>query len=376
MKRLVALIPSLAMGGAERSLIKLAGVLAEGGHEVTILCLGTASPDLLTEIDPAVHVEVLGGRRSASVKLLWSVWRYLRRLRPDAVMGWSLYANFLAVVSARLAGIPHVLVSERNYLPQMLSVGSSTPLRRWLICLLVRRLYGAATVVTANSQLSLRFLQKYAPGARDYAVIPNLADVETFDTRSREPLPANLPQDAPSPRLLALGRLHHQKGFDLLIKALGQLRERVDWALYVAGDGHEAQALAALVESEHLQDRVHFIGPVSNPFPLYVWADIVIAPSRFEGFPNVPLEAMCSGAAVLMADCDSGPRELSAQGRHARLVPVEDVPALAEALLAMGQDLEGCRALGRSAHQHVAGLYSRSAVKPRYMAVIETLCGP
>ena len=374
MTRLVIIIPSLGLGGAERSLAKLSDVLASNGYEITILCMGSANPEMQCEFHPAIQVVCLRARSSASPWMLWQVWRHLRRLRPQAVAGWSLYANFAAVITARLAGIDRVLVSERNYLPQMLGVGGNSSVRRWALSLLVRCLYGRASIVTANSKLSLRFLRHFVRGAQHYAVLPNLADIVRYARLATAPLPQGLPADAPFPRLLAVGRLHRQKGFDLLIQALALLPRETTPTLYLAGDGPEEPALRALAARLGLQAHVHFLGEVTNPFPLYAWADIVVAPSRFEGFPNVPLEAMCTGAAVIVADCKSGPRELTEGGRFARLVPVEDVEALAKTMVDLFSDRPTAHALGDQARQHVKAHYDRSAVDLVYLAVFARLC--
>lgn len=374
MMRLAILIPSLALGGAERSLAKLADVLASEGHDVTILCMGQAGPELRSELHPALKLVCFGARTSASPWMLWQVWRYLRRLRPDAVAGWSLYANFAAVLTGRLAGVRKVLVSERNYLPQMLRAGNDSRVRRWVLSWLVRKLYGRASVVTANSQLSLRFLRHYARGAGAYEVLPNLADTDRYARLSAEPLPACVSADAAHPRMLAVGRLNHQKGFDLLLQALARLPPERTAQVHIAGGGPEGERLRLLADRLGVQDRVQFLGEVANPFPLYDWTDIVIAPSRFEGFPNVPLEAMCAGRAVIVADCKSGPREMSEGGRFARLVPVEDVASLAQAMTEMAAQPDLVRTLGEQARQHVLSRYSRQAVAPVYLAVFSDLC--
>jgi glycosyltransferase involved in cell wall biosynthesis len=103
-------------------------------------------------------------------------------------------------------------------------------------------------------------------------------------------------------RLLSVGRLEMQKGFDRLIAVLGdpQLRE-LDWHWYIVGDGSLRTSLEEQVKQLHLESRITFAG--GRPaHELFAGANLVICPSRFEGMPLVPLEAQLAGVPVLLSD--------------------------------------------------------------------------
>lgn len=365
-------VPDLSMGGAQRSLVKLANVLARHGRATAVICIGGADAAMLNELDPGVRVMYLGLRRSADPRLLLRLRHTLRRLAPDTVVGWSLYANFAALLAGRLAGVPHLVISERNYLPELLGSGEDSATRRRVLRLLVRHLYPMASVVTANSRQSLRFLERYlrAPSRTRFEWLPNLAETDRFEALCAEALPPRVVAPRCGPRLVGVGRLHSQKGFDLLLRALAALPPGMPWELNLAGDGPEGPALQALTDELGLADRVHFLGRVDNPFPLYRWADLVVVPSRFEGFPNVPLEAMSVGAAVIVANCRTGPHELTEGGRFARLVPVGDVAALAAAMAELGSRPLEAKRLGDAARAHVERNYGRDHVEASYMALL------
>ena len=301
--------------------------------------------------------------------LIFKLWRRIRSLKLDTLVGWSMYANFAAVLVGRLAGVSRIIISERNYLPQMLASDENTPLRRHVLGVLVRWLYPRATMITANAALSLRFLRRYLRSSNEFRHLPNVVDTDTFDHLAMGELPAGLPDSDTHPRIVALGRLHHQKGFDILIGAMTRVAELHDWHLVLAGDGPQESELREMTKLGGLDGRVHFVGKVTNPFPLYRWADVVVVPSRYEGFPNVPMEAMSIGAAVIVADCRSGPRELSCDGQFARLVPVGDERALAAAIIDMGAHLPTARRLGLAAREHVQTCYGRKHIESVYLDV-------
>jgi glycosyltransferase involved in cell wall biosynthesis len=177
------------------------------------------------------------------------------------------------------------------------------------------------------------------------AVIPNPVSF---------PLPSDQPiAQPPNPRgciLLAVGRLHPQKGFDLLIAAFGQLAARYpNWNLYIVGEGNERQALEAQVAVLGLQGRILIPGRIGNLGDWYAAADLYVMSSRFEGFPNTLLEAMAYGLPVISFDCDTGPRDIIRSDADGLLIPPSNLPALVQALDQLMQDTLLRNHLGQAA---------------------------
>lgn len=113
--------------------------------------------------------------------------------------------------------------------------------------------------------------------------------------------------------LLAVGRLTYQKGFDLLIPQLAKLEDS-NFFLTILGEGEEREALENLVLKNHLEQKVCFKGNVENPYKYMEKADALILSSRFEGFPNVVLEALACGTPVLANYCLGGIDEIIKPG--------------------------------------------------------------
>jgi glycosyltransferase involved in cell wall biosynthesis len=129
--------------------------------------------------------------------------------------------------------------------------------------------------------------------------------------------------------VLAVGRLVPQKGFDLLIDAFATVVQRhPNWSLVIVGEGPEEARLRGMAGGLLARGAVTFRGAVTDLARYYRCAGLFVLPSRFEGFPNVLLEAMASGCAVIAADCPAGPSEIVRDGIDGSLVAPDDVRAL------------------------------------------------
>lgn len=136
----------------------------------------------------------------------------------------------------------------------------------------------------------------------------------------------------------SIGRLSHEKGQDLLIRAFAAMAwEFPGMTLVLAGDGPERMRLEALVREQHLEGRVRFLGHQPEVARVYAASDIVVLPSRSEGMPNALLEAMCAGVAVIATKV-GGVSEVATDGETAWLVAPEDVSAMARALAHAARD--------------------------------------
>jgi glycosyltransferase involved in cell wall biosynthesis len=179
----------------------------------------------------------------------------------------------------------------------------------------------------------------------------------------------------PADRLVvvAAGRLHREKGFDLLLDAMGMLAaDDVPVHAVVAGEGAEAAALRAAAAARRLP--VTFAGVLPYLGPLYALADIIVVPSRSETAGLVPLEAAAFGKPVV-ATAIRGLRELFADPGRGVLVPPENAAELARAIAGLARDAPRRDELGRALRAHVEASYSDSAFLDAHEAVYRDVMG-
>jgi glycosyltransferase involved in cell wall biosynthesis len=136
-------------------------------------------------------------------------------------------------------------------------------------------------------------------------------------------------------RVVAAGRLVEEKGFDLLIEAVGLLNDdRI--RLAILGDGPQRASLERLASDRGVKDRVRFVGFQANPFAWFARADVFVLSSRYEGFPNVVLEALACRTPVIATPAPGGTREILEQIPECRLAKAVSVQALADAIRQWG----------------------------------------
>jgi glycosyltransferase involved in cell wall biosynthesis len=167
------------------------------------------------------------------------------------------------------------------------------------------------------------------------------------------------------PLLLAMGRLHEAKGLDVALQALVDLPDAFLW---IAGAGPEEARLKALSTALALDDRVRFLGWRTDASALYRAADVCVFPSRYEPLGNVVIQAWAHGLPVVAA-ASQGPKALIDDGEDGLLVPIDDAPALAEAVRSLLSDQAlGQRLAGRGARR-VELEFSEAAVVDQWKAL-------
>lgn len=325
--RVLLFIHSLHGGGAERVAADLSAHWADMGREVMVVTQASAEGDVYT-LHPKVRREVLhtagegGGLRGiwSNVQRVRALRRVIKSFRPDIVLGMMTTASVLSVLAC--AGLScRVIATEHTHPPSQTLSGFWQRLRRLT--------YPRAASVVALTRGTADWLAQHVPGSK-LAVIPNPV---RFPLPRAEPVLTPVSGDSRK-RLLAVGRLHADKGFDLLIQAYAQLAaSHPGWDLVILGEGDERPALEAQVREAGLASRIFMPGRAGNVGDWYESADLYVLTSRFEGLSNTLLESMASGLAAVSFDCDTGPREIIREGVDGVLVrPNGDVPALCKAL--------------------------------------------
>lgn len=169
------------------------------------------------------------------------------------------------------------------------------------------------------------------------------------------------------PLILALGRLHDNKAFDVLIKAMVHLPEAYLW---LAGEGPLRAELELLASRQGVLSRMRFLGWREDVASLYAAADIFVCPSRHEPLGNVVIEAWAQGLPVI-ATASEGPTQLIEDGLNGMLVPLDNANALGAAVLQVSEDRTLAAHLAAAGRQTYEEQFTEAAVVARYLDFLE-----
>jgi glycosyltransferase involved in cell wall biosynthesis len=197
----------------------------------------------------------------------------------------------------------------------------------------VRRVYGrAGAIVSVSDGVADALATATGLKRETITTIYNPVVSPALATRAAEPVAHAWFAAGAPPVLLAVGRLHAQKNFSLLLQAFALVRSGRRVRLMILGEGPQRAALEADIERLGIGADVALPGWIANPYAYMRRASLFVLSSQWEGLPGVVIEALACGCPVVATDCPSGPREILAGGRYGMLVPVNNAPALAHAI--------------------------------------------
>jgi GalNAc-alpha-(1->4)-GalNAc-alpha-(1->3)-diNAcBac-PP-undecaprenol alpha-1,4-N-acetyl-D-galactosaminyltransferase len=336
---------SLEGGGAERALSNMASYWVAQGWRVQLVTHADPSVSDFYPLASAVErvrLQETSRKGGWFSRLRGRVARVLRLRKlveasdPDVVLSFIDVPNVLTILATR--GLKQrVVISERHDPCETEGHGryaGAYPLgKHWRI--LRRLVYRWADQVTAVNDDAAKWLARECSVAVE--VIPNALRELPSVSAEREKF------------VLGVGRLAIQKGFDLLLQAFDQVAGRFpEWRLVILGQGPEHERLQLLRAGLSSRERIEIRAPVVDVESWMARAGLIVLPSRFEAYGNAILESLGMGAAVISTRCGGTPSFM--QDRvNGRLVPVDDVEALARAMEELMADPEARRSLGREA---------------------------
>ena len=357
--KIIFVITSTGVGGAEKMLyhtitglnparftIRLCSLKEKGAfarslenHGIEVYCLGMSEGNTMAGWLDSFRALVL-------------LFTYFIKERPTIVHSFLFRANIISRIAAFLSGVPVTISSVRV-------MGGE---KRYYHVIERLTAFMVDHYAVVSEQVKKHIVAKAGVPENKISVIYNGVASEGSSPSGKTSL-MNCPGLNPGDMVvMTAGRLHRQKGYDFLIQAIGQVQRSFPAVkLLILGEGEEENSLKRLADSLDLTRKVIFTGLCPDPGSLLSRAELFVLASRWEGLPNVLLEAMAAGKPVVATEVGGIP-ELVVQGVTGVLVPPQDVQALAHAIEGLLGDERRAQAMGAAGRERVGQHFSIAAM--------------
>lgn len=314
------ILPDLTAGGAEMVLIRLMNGL-ERGKYAPIFITASERGTLRDFVDPGIPFHSLNARNV--ITALPKLYSKLKELKPDIVVTTMAHMNFAALLL-------HPFFPRMKFIVRESTLPACTLHDRGIMAPLIRILYRvlypfAEKIIAPASIILEKMNTELGLSSTHMALLPN--PIEEIE------IPAHEVSDHKI-HFITAGRLHHEKGFDRLIKALKDYRGP-PWYLKILGEGPQRPELEHMIEALKFSENVNLPGFTKTPRSEFAKADCFLLPSRWEGLPNAALEALACGLPVIATKDAGGIQEIASQAPQGAVTIVENMQEFLKAMEAV-----------------------------------------
>jgi glycosyltransferase involved in cell wall biosynthesis len=326
------LIPHLGGGGAERVTANLVCGLPKERFRVH-LGLITETSAGAEELPAHVTVHCLGATRVRAA--VWPLLRLVWQLKPDLIFSNMFHLNFLVLLLRPLfPRRTRCIIRQNGMIAPTTETGDFART-------LYRLLYPRADKVVCQSEAMAQEMRVLLGTAHNLSILPNPVLLQSTQpgTNQQSQWRGSV-SNSSGPNLLAMGRLTHEKGFDILLPAFQQVLQSFPQAeLTILGRGPEEATLKSISRNLGIATHVHFAGYVADPHAWLAGASAFVLSSRHEAMSNALLEAAAAGLPIVTTPALGGIPELLTGKPGAWVAREISAPALAESLIATLESL-------------------------------------
>lgn len=297
-KKIYFILPTFGGGGAEKVALYLLNNLNLNNFDLSIVVIYKNKGEYLKELRNEVKKIFL--EKDKIRYSIFSLYKILKKEKPDIIINFS----FELMVLIGIFIIP--FLKNIYFINRQINILSKYNFNFFKKFLLKIAYKNFDKIITQSKDMTEDLLKNINISKGKIVEINNPVDIEKIEKLSNENIQIEF--DKNSKNLLCVGRLVPQKGFDLIIQIMSLLNKNIK--LYIIGDGNEKENLLKLIKKLKLEKQVFLLGRKSNPYMYMKRADLFILSSRFEGFPNVLLEANVCGCYAICNNSLGGINEI------------------------------------------------------------------
>ena len=346
--KIIHIITSLNIGGAEKLLLDLVKNLDKEIYEVKITTV-VGGGILIREFEEAgIEVKIFKKKSRLGLEVIWKISRYLRKEKPQIVHTHLFGGDTWGRIAAILARVPLIISTEHN---TNVDEGISKRLVKKFLSFFTAKIVAVSETVKAYSVLKDHISKK------KIEVILNGVNLDKFLSISQK-------EFGDPPIIGIVGRLEEQKGHKYLFEALNLLKV-IPWTLWIIGEGSRRAELERLAKNLDLRERVMFLGVRDNIPEILDKMDIFVLPSLWEGLSLALVEAAAS-AKPIVASKIGGIEEIVENEKTGLLIEPKNVKSLTDGLERILLGEEDALKMGCSARAYVKDNFDIKKMVKKY----------
>ena len=304
MNSILIIIPSNKIGGAERIMISTAELLSQD-FKIHLIVLNKLDREI--KINDSIKIIQLNKK-----KIIYSVldiYKIIKKNKFDYIISTITHLNILIILIKLFFNFKNkIILREAN--TTSLNLSTKKFYSRFIYNFLIKFTYPFAYKIIAVSKgVKDDLINSYKINNNKIKIIYNFVKLDKIKNLSLEQNNIEHIKKI-QPYILNIGSLSYQKNHELIIKAFAKIKNYKNHKLLIIGEGKLRKNLLYLVKSLNLTNKIIFLGEISNPYPYLANCSVLVHCSRWEGLPNVLLEALALDQFIVSSDCKSGPSEI------------------------------------------------------------------
>lgn len=320
-KKLILFIPSIEDGGVEKNFYIIAKFLEKKYDSIELITTKKIKRGIFKKINIVRPIFDIENFKDRKLKYIFCLFILLRKIILNKnLLVFAFQANLYCIILCKLFGIK--VITRSNSSPEG---WSKNPFKYFLYKIISSF---ADKIIVNSVDFKKEFKKKFNINT---VCILNPLNKSEILIKSKKKI--NQIYDNKSLKLITLGRLVDQKNQIIILKALNLIKAKIKFQLIILGKGNLKKSLVNYIKKNKLQKNIKIFNFKNNPYPYIKQSDIFLLSSKFEGLPNVLLEAQTLKKYIISSDCPTGPREILINGKAGDLFRIDDYKTLAKIIL-------------------------------------------
>ena len=332
-KKLILFIPSIEGGGVEKNLFIIGNYLSNKINEIALI---TASKEHKNKFDSKIKFitpkNPVSNKSSRKFKYIICLYLLIKEIiKRRNILVFSFQANFYCSIICKIFNIK--IITRSNSSPKG---WSNNPIKEIIFKNLFKLPdHNIVNSIKFKSELNRRF-------NINSECIYNPLNKDQIKKKSTKKVNDNFLNEKKLLKIINIGRLTDQKDHLTLLKAANILKKNIKFKLLIIGRGKNKKKLNDYINKNNLKKFIKIINYQKNPFPYLRKCNLFILTSKYEGLPNVLLEALTLKKFIISSNCPTGPSEILDNGKNGLLFKVGDYKELAKKIIFFHSNKKAC----------------------------------